>query len=291
MREQQIHTTLGQVHLYEAGEGSTTVMLLHGAGLDSAMLSWAEVMPLLAQHCHVIAVDLPGYGKSDRAVGFVGPEFYGKHLSALHQVVQQLKLEQFVLAGLSMGGALAIGYALAYPDEITALVPVDSWGLVGKMPMHRFYHWYVNTGLMKTSYRWMAQSNFLVRWSITSSLLGDKSKVSETLVQQLKELCGAEGAESAMQDFQRSSLTKTSAVPDYRAKLSQLQMPVLFVQGDKDPLVPTAEVKQAAASCNATLHLMAGCKHWAPKERPEEFVSVLWKWISSLSAAKSKAID
>lgn len=284
MQEKQILTSLGQLQLYEMGSGSTTVLLLHGAGLDSAMLSWQEVMPLFATHCRVLALDLPGYGNSARPADLEGPEFYPRHLTALHEAVQQLGLHQFVLVGLSMGGALAIGYALAHPQEVTALVPVDSWGLVGKMPMHRFYYWYVNTGWTKASYRWLARSPMLVRWSIATSLLGEKSKISNTLVQQLQKLCGAAGAACAMQDFQRSSLTKTGTVPDYRTQLAGLPMPVLFVQGEKDPLVPLAAVQQAAANCGAALHLMKGCRHWAPKERPEEFVSAVWQWLCEVYA-------
>jgi len=58
-------------------------------------------------------------------------------------VVEHYGLSDFVLAGLSMGGAIAIGFALRYPQYVKALIPVDTWGISEKMPFHRFSYWYV----------------------------------------------------------------------------------------------------------------------------------------------------
>lgn len=64
------------VACHVAGSGKETIVLLHGAGVDSAMLSWGEVIPLLAQRYRVIAPDLPGYGDSDRIDGEYSLPFY-----------------------------------------------------------------------------------------------------------------------------------------------------------------------------------------------------------------------
>lgn len=61
---------------YCAGDSSDTILLLHGAGVDSAMLSWAEVIPLLSNGYQVIAPDLPGYGASSRIDGEYTLSFY-----------------------------------------------------------------------------------------------------------------------------------------------------------------------------------------------------------------------
>ena len=59
-----------------AGGGDDAIVLLHGAGVDSAMLSWGEVIPLLSGRYRVIAPDLPGYGTSDRIDGEYTLAFY-----------------------------------------------------------------------------------------------------------------------------------------------------------------------------------------------------------------------
>jgi pimeloyl-ACP methyl ester carboxylesterase len=61
---------------YCAGDGNDTIVLLHGAVVDSAMLSWAEAIPLLSSQYQVIAPDLPGYGASDRIDGEYTLSFY-----------------------------------------------------------------------------------------------------------------------------------------------------------------------------------------------------------------------
>jgi len=262
--------------VYQQGAGEIPLVFLHGAGVDSAMLSWREVMACLPERYTAYAIDLPGYGHSDRPDGMEGPAFYEKHIAAVESVVDTLGLNTFVLSGLSMGGAISIGYALAHPGRVAALVPVDSWGLVSRMPMNGLYYWSLNTSLLRTSFRLFARHRRLVRWSVQSSLIGDPAKVTDALVSEVFALCQLPNACASMQDFQRSSLTRTAAIPDYTGRLSQLAMPTLFINGEKDALVP-CKVSGAAAQLvqNGRLHVMKGCKHWAQKERPEEFAAVV----------------
>ena len=132
------------VCVYENGSGSLPLVLLHGGGLDSALLSWKEVMSCLPDKYTVYAIDLLGYGKSDRPEDISGDLFYQKHIACVENITAQWGLDQFCLSGLSMGGAISIGFALKNPDKVRALIPVDSWGLVSKMPHQAFYYWFVN---------------------------------------------------------------------------------------------------------------------------------------------------
>jgi len=252
------------------------------------MLSWREIMNSMPEQYAVYAIDLLGYGKSDRPKEMVGESFYQKHILAVESVVDQLHLDKFVLSGLSMGGAISIGYTLKNPDKVTALIPVDSWGLVSKMPMHSFYYWYVNTSLLKTSYCLFAKYRWMVKWSLEYSLIGDRSKISETLIDEVFALCQIPNPEQSMQDYQRSSLTEQKTIPDYTERLKELQMPVLFINGEKDSLVKVKDAARASRSVkHGQLHIMKDCKHWSQKERPEEYVKVVDTFISGLYAKTS----
>lgn len=276
------------VAVYESGVGNIPILLLHGGGVDSAMLSWREVINSMPEQYKVYAIDLLGYGKSDRPEDMEGKEFYQKHISAVESVVEQLHLSKFVLSGLSMGGAISIGYTLKNPNKVAALIPVDSWGLVSKMPMHGFYYWYVNTSLLKASYSLFAKYRWMVKWSLEYSLIGDRSKISKTLIDEVFALCQIPNPEKSMQDYQRSSLTKRGTIPDYTEQLKELQMPVLFINGENDALVRLKDVTKASQSVkNGQLHIMKGCKHWAQKERPEEFVKVIDTFITESQAQVS----
>ena len=54
------------VQCYAAGDTGPPVILLHGAGVDSARISWGEIIEPLSETNRVFAPDLPGYGKSDK---------------------------------------------------------------------------------------------------------------------------------------------------------------------------------------------------------------------------------
>ncbi len=265
-----------RIAVYRHGTGEMPLLLLHGGGVDSAMLSWREVMLCMPERYTTYAIDLPGYGNSSRLEGMEGPDFYQKHIAAVESVADALGLQTFALSGLSMGGAIGIGFALAHPERVVALVPVDSWGLVRRMPMNGLYHWCVRTPALRASFRLFARSRRLVRWTVEASLIGDRTKVTDALVDELFALCQRPSAEASMRDFQRSSLTRKNAIPDYTEKLSALCMPALFPNGEKDSLVPPGASAAAAALVqNGRLHIMRGCRHWAQKERPDEYAAVV----------------
>jgi len=268
------------IHVYQNGDGMIPLVLLHGAGLDSAMLSWSEVMQALPDDFTAYAVDMLGYGKSDKPDDMTGDSFYEKHLACLEDVVSQLGLTRFCLSGISLGGAFAIGYALRRPDQVGALIPVDAWGLVSKMPCHWFYDWYVHTGLLKRSYRWIANSPSMARWSIRSSLFGDPKKIPRSLVDEIVALCKVPDIDKPMHDYQISSISRHGVRPDYTARFGELEMPALFINGEKDSLVPAKASRAAAeAAPLGEYHIMAGCKHWPQKERPQEYVRIAGEFI------------
>jgi pimeloyl-ACP methyl ester carboxylesterase len=271
------------VCIYEIGTGEIPIVLIHGAGIDSALLSWQEVLSLISDKFKVYAIDLLGYGKSDKPKNIAGHRFYETHIECLESIITQLDLDSLVLSGLSMGGAISIGYTLKNPNKIKALIPIDSWGLVSKMPFHLFYYWYFNTSFASKSFQWLGKYKWLLKWSIQYSLIGDKSRVSQELVDTLFSLCKDPNCEKSMLDFQRSSITKDNVVPNFTNNLSEIFIPVLFVNGDKDSLVsPKTAFKASKSVRNGQIHIMSGCKHWAQKERPEEFVETIEKFIFSL---------
>lgn len=106
-----------------AGVDSDTIVLLHGAGVDSVMLSWAEMIPLLSHRYRVVAPDLPGYGASDRIDGEYTLSFYTEMAKGL---IEALGGGPVVLVGLSLGGGICLDVALDHPELVKILVPVDA---------------------------------------------------------------------------------------------------------------------------------------------------------------------
>jgi len=138
------------------GKG-TPVVLLHG--FDSSLFEFRRLVPQLTTHpvapCQVWAVDLLGFGLSDRSglgspnrpVGSrVDPEAIKQHL---HAFCQQMIGEPIVLVGASMGGGVAIDFVTSYPEMVKQLVLIDAVGYaagpaIGKVMFPPLDRWATN---------------------------------------------------------------------------------------------------------------------------------------------------
>ena len=113
----------GRVALYRAGppSASEAVVLVHGMG-KAAARDWAHVIPALARRYAVYAVDLPGFGYSDKGNHHYSPDNMARALEAV--LAPRIK-GRFTLIGHSMGGAVALAYTASYPNRVGRLVLVD----------------------------------------------------------------------------------------------------------------------------------------------------------------------
>jgi len=104
---------------YEVAGMGTPLVMIHAGVADSRM--WNNEFAYFAQSNQVIRYDMRGYGKSEPVEG----EF--SHLSDLDLLLETLGIhEPIVIMGCSMGGGLAMDFALTYPSKVKALVMIDS---------------------------------------------------------------------------------------------------------------------------------------------------------------------
>ncbi|MDD2235133.1 MAG: alpha/beta hydrolase [Desulfitobacteriaceae bacterium] len=262
---------------YCAGDGNDTIVLLHGAGVDSAMLSWAEVIPLLSSRYQVVAPDLPGYGASDLIDGEYSLSFYTETAKG---IIEAFGERPVILAGLSLGGGIGLNMALTYPELIKVLVPVDAWGLFDKLPWHRLTYWYIRSKLNDNIYAWTNKFPSIIRFSLKYSLFGDKSKVSDALVAEVIKAMLEPGAGQPFISFQRSEITPTGFTTDLFGRLEEINVPTLLIHGTLDKAVPVKGAILAGKRIpDCEIYLMKGCKHWPQKEHPEEFANALQGYL------------
>ena len=107
-----------RVRYVEAGSGPI-VVLIHGNAGSVDDFDFKSLGMLCRDH-RVIAVDRPGHGKSDRPNGTAATLKYQTQL--LHEALTRLGVTRPVLVGHSWGGALALSYAVQYPQELSAIV-------------------------------------------------------------------------------------------------------------------------------------------------------------------------
>ncbi|CAG0928191.1 4,5:9,10-diseco-3-hydroxy-5,9, 17-trioxoandrosta-1(10),2-diene-4-oate hydrolase [Thermoflexales bacterium] len=268
-----------KIHYLAAGETGSPVVLLHGAGVDSASLSWRLTLEPLAETHRVFAPDLPGYGQSAKPDVQYNTDFY---IDFMIQFLDALQLQKVSLVGLSMGGAIALGLTLRCPDRVERLVPVDAYGLMPKVAWHKLSYLYVITPLNEWSYWFFKRSKSMVRWSLLSSLISSPDRLSEELVNEVYQAAQDPSAGKAFASYQRFDLDWQGLRTNYLDRLHEIVVPTLFVNGEKDAGVPVKYVQQAHDLVkDSRLYIMPECKHWPQRDKTEEFNRVVKDFLDA----------
>lgn len=123
---QFIETSAGQQHVLDVGpdfvapENAPAMVLLHGATANLEDMRLALADRLRASY-RVIAVDRPGSGWSERTGGATDADPH-RQAEVLHEILRKTGVQRPILVAHSWAGSVALDYALAYPDELSALV-------------------------------------------------------------------------------------------------------------------------------------------------------------------------
>lgn len=112
-----------QMNVQVTGDGPLDVVLLPGFGTASPVLDFGPLVTDLAEDHRVVVVEPFGYGLSD---GTDVPRTTENIVSEVHEALQALDVDRYVLMGHSIAGLYSIEYATRYPDEVTAFVGIDS---------------------------------------------------------------------------------------------------------------------------------------------------------------------
>jgi pimeloyl-ACP methyl ester carboxylesterase len=269
-----------RLYCLTAGENGSPVVLLHGAGLDSATLSWGEVIGPLSVHHRIFAPDLPGYGHSSRPATQYTIDFY---VTVVKQMLDGLHRDQVTLVGLSMGGAIALALTLHAPERVEKLVLVDPFGIQDKVAAHRLSHLFVHLSLLnELSYWLIGRSRILARQSLLAALIYNPAHLSDELVNQVSQTARENGAGRAFISLQRSEVRWSGLQSNFTARLHEITVPTLLVHGAQDRSVPLACAKRAQSLIpHSQLHIMQECRHWPQREKPEEFSRVVGHFLDS----------
>ena len=210
-----------RVHVRDRGAGPALV-LVHGS--NSALFTWEGWAAELAGKRRVIALDLPGHG-------LTGPHPQGRYSAKdmaefLDHVMTELGVDRFSLAGNSMGGHVALVYALAHPERVDKLILVDAAGLPREEPrplVLRVAAWPI-LGPIST----VVTPRFIVATSVRE-VYGDPGKVTDELIDRYYDLLLREGN-------RRATRIRLSMPDDTAAarRLGELRLPVLILWGARD---------------------------------------------------------
>jgi pimeloyl-ACP methyl ester carboxylesterase len=253
-----------KVRYWDEGEGPA-VVLVHG--LAASVEFWVYNIGALGSPRRVIALDLLGFGRSDKEIGEFSLPYSA---SFLMDFLDAVGLQEASLVGNSMGGLVCLQTAVDYPARVDRLVLVDPAGFGRELnPLLRLW----SIPMAGSAVFWLSQQLFpgLREWiypgsgSITKAWLLRAAKVLRTpgvranAVQVARLGVNLRG--------QREELFR-----DLHDRLPSLTMPTMIIWGDRDPIVPVQHAYAANKLIpNSEVRIIEGCGHLPQLERPEEF--------------------
>ena len=253
----------------EAGTGDPPVILLHGAGAGAS--SWSNFVlnfGVFAEQYRTIAMDQPGYGKSDPWLATSEPR-NTTNARAVKDLMDKLGIEKASLLGNSMGGGTALAFAADYPDRLHKMVLMGSGGggptLFGQQP---------SEGGKALQACYFDQSFETFRKFFDIMLYNGKA-VSDDVLRARVNSISQEHLEAWRQSRggpQRSVLSE----------LMNVKTPTLIIQGRNDRVVnPEGSLQLLSVLQNSQLHMFNRCGHWVQYEHAAEFNSMVLDFLKS----------
>ena len=257
-----------RIHYQEAGEESAPpIILIHG--FISSNLIWSHVLkPLADAGFRAIALDLPGYGYSDKPADALYT--IDEQARAVIGLMDQLGIAKALIAGASYGGAVASIIALDYPERVNRLILVGAvtnddakrklllriscLPLIGDVatPLFLGSRWILRKR-MQDMYRRMGRP------------------INEKMVASRHHLLATSNTHRAMLRTARHWSANR-----IEREASLIRQPTLLVWGDDDDHIPIENALRMRDSIpNAKLIVFRNCGHLPPAEQPEKFVELV----------------
>jgi pimeloyl-ACP methyl ester carboxylesterase len=285
----------GSVHYVDFGgpDDAPTVVLVHGLG--GSHLNWDLFAPLLREHARVLALDLPGFGRSEP-----GGRRTTVHdnVKVLDRFLTEVAGTPAVLVGNSMGGMISILQTAAAPQTVNGLVLLDAavpgprraldplvavTFAVYAIPLvgERFL------ALRRRRSTPLRQVRDMLRLCGVDpdAMPSHTIDRSLTLIEQRQDV---PAMDKAFLSAARSLLRLLVDTRSYRLAMASIRVPVLMVQGDEDRLVPVSAARDIAGRHPDWRYLeLPGVGHVPQLQVPEELAKDVLAWLDETAEARA----
>jgi pimeloyl-ACP methyl ester carboxylesterase len=264
------------LYVYDAGKAESPAMILiHGLGDEAD--SWRHVVEPLSARFRVVALDLPGFGRSDKPRRAYTMPFLCDTVLAL---MDALSIADATLVGNSMGAVVSQSIALERPERVRGLVLIGGGLLNRRQPLNLAMLFFLLPGLgewLYTRLRKGPQAAYETLRGYYADLDGLPEADRRFLFQRVNERVWSDGQRRAYFSVLRNM---ARWVPGQQKgldeRLAQLATPTLVIRGAHDLLMP-AENAQALvdAQPSATLVTIPGAGHLPQQERPQALLDAI----------------
>lgn len=235
------------------GTSGTPVVLI-GGFLEPSFV-WEKVAPLLAHGHRVYALDLDGFGYTERR----GPWTLAHWGDQVQAFCRSLGLAKPIVVGHSLGAAVAA--ELARRGFASKIVLVDGDGLRGGGAPRWLTTALVNSPFFTTTYRFLLRSPWAVKRLLANAYGPHHSAITGAEIRRWTDPFRAKDARRAIAGMAKNGIAGLT-----RTELRRLHIPALVVWGASDNVDPVASGKQSARDLRAPFVLVPGAGHLSPLE-------------------------
>jgi len=245
-----------KINYIEQGEGDEVIVFVHG--YSGALGNWKSVLELLPKEYHAYALDLRGFGQSEKPGSYQLTEM----VEDIYAFSQELGIEKFTYVGHSLGGKIGYQFALDHPEVLKAMV------LAAPAPAHDFIPQDQQAGFID-----MVTSAFGSPEGIRAFFGQTAKPPSEELLNEL--IKDAMMADPTAKEECAVWWVGTNLEP----QLKDIRIPTLIVAGAKDDIPVDWERRYANEIKGCRFEVLEDSDHFIPMKSPQEFVDLLTSFI------------
>ena len=264
------------------------IVLLHGG--YGSLQNWEYWVPALREDYRIITMDLPAHGLTGR----VDDDIYTRDnmVRLVAELLNELEIESFTLGGHSMGGGVALAYALEYPEKVNSLVLVGTEGI----PPEGGYDFegvffesqidlegVLNDKSLSLSEQLLGKigGDSVVELAL-KSIYADPALVTDQTIREFGDILRHDGNRYAVTLMFRQSIATMDIVNDLVPRVHEIDQPVLLLCGAEDILVPPAVCRRAdSLFSNSEMKMYEGVGHMIQMEATEKTAQDVLAFLNS----------
>jgi 3-oxoadipate enol-lactonase len=254
-----------EVYYEDAGRGFP-LLFLHGLIFDTRM--WASQVAALSGKYRCVSIDFRGHGQSAAPGGEYTLEVMAEDV---YQVMRHLGLEQAHVAGLSMGGMVAMRLALAHPNVVRSLVLLDTDA--GPEEAERARQYEMLAQVMREQGPEAVMAGVLTLF-FSQGFIQARPQELQRFREQFLDINGDGVYRATLAVARRRDITD---------EIKSIRVPTLVIVGDED-MATTPERAEAIHRqiAGSRLEKIAGAGHMTPLEQPERVTALIEKFLSQV---------
>jgi pimeloyl-ACP methyl ester carboxylesterase len=257
------------IHYLRQGEGKPLI-LVHGFGCST--YTWQKLIPLLADRYTVYALDLLGFGLSDKPPD--GDYDLKSQGDLVIDFMNALQLPSATLVGHSMGGVVVAYAAVEAPAQVNTVVLVDAGFYSGGAPAFLKYIFFPLDRIMARQFYTRK-----VRMKSFSRSYYNKSLITDEIIEAYLRPARTPHAVDALAKMMRDVGPRK-----YEGISEHISVPTLIVWGENDVAVPPPDAERLNREIkNSQLILLKECGHMLPEEKPEELARAIRDFLGKIS--------